>query len=77
MKLAQLEMASSEGESPLFLLDDVTSELDGDRMKRLFDYLLNGSHQIWITTTSPRYLTLPPAQTQTLRVRLGEGVVEG
>lgn len=41
-----------KNERPVFLLDDVFSELDAQRQNRLLDYLKNSSLQAIITTTS-------------------------
>jgi DNA replication and repair protein RecF len=49
MKLAEGEMSKKiSGEYPVFLLDDVLSELDGDRRKYLLDK--KGDKQIIITS---------------------------
>ena len=50
LKIIQLELLEeSIGKKPLFLLDDVFSELDGSRRKSLTNYLAN--YQAVITTT--------------------------
>jgi len=56
LKLAQLEHAHSQGHVPLFLLDDLTSELDQGRRARLVEVLTHLKGQVWITTTEPKYL---------------------
>ena len=56
LKLAQLEHAHSQGHVPLFLLDDLTSELDQGRRARLIEVLTHLKGQVWITTTEPKYL---------------------
>ncbi len=40
---------------PILLLDDVLSELDGNRRRRLFDYL-EGVHQAFVTSAEPKCL---------------------
>ncbi len=40
------------GEAPVVILDDVDSELDGVRLKKLYNLLLEGSYQVFITGTS-------------------------
>jgi DNA replication and repair protein RecF len=76
LKLAELEAARRRGDAPLFLLDDLTSELDRGRMGRLVDLLAGLPNQVWITTTDPAHLgPLPPGGTRVVRVRAG--AVEG
>lgn len=55
LKLAQLKMfAQKFGKTPLFLLDDVASELDEKRCEYLFSYLRDENTQVFITTTENR-----------------------
>lgn len=76
LKLAELEAARLRGDAPLFLLDDLTSELDRGRMGRLVELLAELPNQVWITTTDPAHLgPLPPGGTRVVRVRAGS--VEG
>lgn len=50
LKIAELEMLKEQtGKSPVFLLDDVFSELDGSRRRHLADML--SDYQSFITTT--------------------------
>lgn len=52
LKMAQLKMYSEKfGRTPLFLLDDVASELDATRRQHLFSYLRDEAAQVFITTT--------------------------
>ena len=44
---------------PIFLLDDVSSELDPDRSQALFDHLATARCQIFLTTTR-RDLVIAP-----------------
>lgn len=53
LKLAELAVAGSEGDPPLLLLDDLSSELDGGRLARLVQHLLGLETQIFVTTTDP------------------------
>lgn len=55
-KLAEMEIARQEGEAPLFLMDDLGSELDPGRSARLVRLLLHIGAQIFLTTTDARYL---------------------
>lgn len=69
LKLAELEAARRRGDCPLFLLDDLTSELDRGRMERLVEFLGQLDNQIWVTTTEPSWLgPLPGSSTRYLRV---------
>jgi DNA replication and repair protein RecF len=50
LKIFELDLLEKQrGQKPIFLLDDVFSELDGARRHALVDYLKN--HQVIITTT--------------------------
>jgi len=52
LKLAELEwMRAESGETPLLLLDDVTSELDETRAELLFAALSASPPQVFLTTT--------------------------
>lgn len=59
LKLAQLKLyASYHGKPPIFLLDDVASELDEGRCHHLFNYLRDTATQVFLTTTENRLKTL-------------------
>jgi len=52
LKTSEIEMIKQFlGRTPILLLDDVTSELDGQRKKFLFKFLEDFPGQIFITTT--------------------------
>ena len=75
LKLAQLWYAHEQGAVPLFLLDDLTSELDQGRRERLVELLINLKGQVWVTTTDPKYLgNLAQVEHLKLRVESGEVV---
>ena len=57
LKLAELEAAKLRGDRPLFLMDDLSSELDLDRRKQLVQLLAEREGQVWITTTQPNFLS--------------------
>jgi DNA replication and repair protein RecF len=60
-KLAELlATRQSTGRPPLLLLDDVSSELDEERSAHLFETLAREVGQCVLTTTEPRFVTLPP-----------------
>lgn len=60
LKLAELEAAHKRGDMPLFLLDDLSSELDFERLKKLVQMLSERDGQVWITTTNPNFLGALP-----------------
>src|SRR5690606_33021246 len=47
MKLAELVAARARGDRPLFLLDDLSSELDRGRTERLVALLIDLEAQVW------------------------------
>lgn len=52
LKIAELEVLSSRtGKVPILLLDDVGSELDAERTRRLFEVLSGLGGQVFLTTT--------------------------
>ncbi|MCO4748357.1 MAG: DNA replication and repair protein RecF, partial [Proteobacteria bacterium] len=53
LKLAELLAAKEAGVTPLFLLDDVSSELDRARTGRLVAVLAELGAQVWVSTTAP------------------------
>ena len=57
MKIAEISCLKAEADiEPVFLLDDVSSELDPVRHKKLFGYLNALSTQTFLTTTSRDYI---------------------
>lgn len=59
IKIAEIECLKQEvGIEPVFLLDDVSSELDPVRHKRLFEYLNAISAQTFLTTTSRNHVPI-------------------
>ena len=72
LKLAQVEMVRDlQGAYPLFLLDDVMSELDAERRSRLFDLIKCGMQTV-VTTTNLEYFSKGELE-ETKVVRLGVG----
>lgn len=54
LKIAEIEnLRAAQGAYPLLLLDDVSSELDRDRNRRLLAYLAGIDAQTLLTTTDP------------------------
>jgi DNA replication and repair protein RecF len=58
-KTAELAvLARAHGDSPILLLDDVSSELDPQRNEYLFEHLAGLAGQCFITTTHPGHVLL-------------------
>jgi len=77
LKLAELLAAYDRGTSPLFLLDDLSSELDSERTKRLVALLKQLNTQVFISTTDPDHLSsLPAEETVFIHVDCGRLVLE-
>lgn len=73
LKLAEMVAARQRGEVPLFLIDDVGSELDRDRKRRLVGVLHDLGAQVFATTTDPEHLAdLPVAETRFVTVDAGQ-----
>ena len=53
LKLAELSVAGSSGDPPLLLVDDLSSELDADRLGRLVGLIEALRSQVVVTTTDP------------------------
>jgi len=73
-KLAEVEVARGSGEPPLFLLDDLGSELDPERTTHLVELLHGLGAQVFVSTTDRRFL---PATAGALLLRMVEGRIEG
>lgn len=52
---------------PVLLLDDPVSELDGDHLHRVMDWLSGQQKQVWVTATEP-----PPMTAKMFHVERGE-----
>lgn len=64
LKLAELSLLEQTlGEAPLLLLDDVASELDAQRRRRLFETIADLRGQTLITVTDPEFLPQLPSRT--------------
>ena len=73
LKLAELRAARERGDTPLFLIDDVSSELDRSRTSRLVTLLAELGTQVFASTTSPEHLgDLPEDDTLFVSVRDGQ-----
>jgi DNA replication and repair protein RecF len=62
------------GESPVVILDDVDSELDAVRLQKLYNLLLEGSYQVFITGTSENQ-ALSLAQGRCKRFQISAGQI--
>lgn len=51
-------LEAAKGAAPIFLLDDVSSELDSQRNEQLFNFLRENQSQCFITTTHPDFVRL-------------------
>ena len=72
LKLAELLAAKARGDVPLFLMDDVGSELDHERKERLVGLLFGVGAQVFATTTDKAHLGgLPREAAQYLRIEGG------
>lgn len=72
LKLAELLAARARGDVPLFLIDDVGSELDRERKRQLVSVLSELRAQVFATTTDPDHLdALPWADTLWCEVKDG------
>ncbi len=59
LKVAELAVLEKRtGQLPLLLLDDVSSELDRSRNRRLFGLLARLGGQVFLTTTHPEFILL-------------------
>ena len=72
LKLGELVAARARGQTPLFLLDDLSSELDRSRTEQLVQHLSALEAQVFVTTTDPGHLMgLPPGETRVVTVSGG------
>lgn len=76
-KLAEVEVARESGEAPLFLMDDLGSELDPERTARLVGLLRGLGAQIFVTTTDARYLPAGASDALYYRVERGAALPLG
>ncbi len=72
LKLAELVAAHRRGAVPIFLLDDLSSELDRDRTRRLIALLEGLGAQVIATTTDPAHL-VGAGRTEARWIRVHDG----
>lgn len=75
LKLAEMVAARARGDVPLFLIDDVSSELDALRTTRLVGTLADLGAQVVATTTDPTALCASLPRSATLLVQVRGGVL--
>ena len=64
LKVAELDIVSTRTDRvPVLLLDDVSSELDRVRNRRLFDLLGRLGGQVFLTTTHPEFILIDAQRT--------------
>jgi DNA replication and repair protein RecF len=74
MKIAELDyVAERLGKVPALLLDDVSSELDRTRSRRLFERISRLGGQVFLTTTHPEFILL---EDDRVDFHVAAGVVE-
>jgi len=72
LKLSErLELEDRTGQTPLLLLDDVSSELDRDKSRRFFALLSHLGGQVFLTTTQPE-LILVESDRRDFEIRAGQ-----
>jgi DNA replication and repair protein RecF len=60
LKMAEIEhLNETSGRLPILLLDDMTAELDNERIEHLLAFLTCRNLQVFITTTDPSSIQLP------------------
>jgi DNA replication and repair protein RecF len=71
LKLAEVVCLTARlGSPPILLLDDVSSELDPERSRRLFEVVRRVESQVWVSTTGAVPLPIA-APVQVFRVQAG------
>jgi DNA replication and repair protein RecF len=72
LKVAELRVLGARtGQTPLLLLDDVSSELDRAKNRRLFELLARLAGQVFLTTTHPEFILLDDAERRDYRMTGG------
>lgn len=72
LKIAELHrIHEAIGVYPVFLLDDVSSELDAQRNAQLMSYLDQAGGQVFITTTDRRWIQVARDDARVYRVEAG------
>lgn len=75
LRLAQLALATEEGgQTPVFLLDDIASELDAERRTAAMAILERVGRQVFVTATEDALC--PEGEGESATFRVAEGVIE-
>lgn len=75
LKLAEMVVSRERGLVPLFLIDDVSSELDAQRTARVVGLLSELGAQVFATTTDPAPLLAVLPREDTLSIGVSSGVL--
>lgn len=77
LRLAQLALVREEtGDAPVFLFDDVASELDGERRGAAMAIIERYGHQAFVTSTEPALCPLPESSMPTADFLIRDGNIE-
>jgi DNA replication and repair protein RecF len=78
LKVAEsMAIADARGLTPIFLLDDISSELDPERTAALFRFLAETPGQVFLTTTRPELIVTPTLAAGARRdYRIEEGAIQ-
>ena len=77
LRLAQLALATEEtGDAPVFLFDDVASELDSERRTAAMTILDRYGEQVFVTSTEEALCPFPAAGTPAATFRVQDGTIE-
>ena len=72
LKLSEWEtLEVGYGKQPLFLLDDIASELDEKRKEKLFQTLKNRKTQLFVTTTDVKHLDVYQKEASLFHIEKG------
>lgn len=75
LKLAELEVVRGvTDQEPILLLDDVSSELDEERLEAVFSFLQGTESQVFVTTTRPELfdrVTMKKGERETFQLDAG------
>jgi DNA replication and repair protein RecF len=72
MKMAEIEyLQRKNGVSPILLLDDMTAELDKNRVKHLLDFLEKREMQVFITTTDTASVPITESNCSVFQIESG------
>ncbi len=77
LRLAQLALVNGEtGEAPVFLFDDVASELDDDRRRAAMGIIERYGCQVFVTSTEQALCPLPAGDVPTATYQVRDGTIQ-